>query len=219
MKKFKYELTDNLIGIDGLGAYHGYFNPSNMFDSYQMEQDKEDGYIDYTPNQYWEKFDNDSFTDALVKLVGNKCSDLCYELNYFLNKYHTDYNGNIIVNPIESIDCVGMDSPKYYNYRDDWFKLDFDVNYQTFKKSLWNVANEHTEFLKWLKDNYTSCSGFISYTANNYSEWEKGFKEDREQEIGAILSFIINTLLDYDFVDDCIQSSEIHYSEFFKDKV
>jgi hypothetical protein len=219
MKTHKFELTDNLIGINGLGTYHGYFNPECIIDNYIISQDIEEGYLprDWTVYTYWEKFNYDLYTDKLVKIVDNQAQNLAWELNYLLNKYHSRYEDNTQINPIESIGCVGINSPKYYNYRDDWFLLDFNVNYGAFKESVWNCVNENPEFLTFLKANYTSCDGFLSHTANNYSDWEKGFKEDREQEIGAALSFIINNLLDYDFVNDCLENSEIYYMDFIEE--
>lgn len=217
--KVKFELTDNLIGINGLGTYHGYFNPDYMIGNHMIENDINEGYNTEfkTVDEYWVRFDHDLYNDRLVKLINNQVSNLTFELNYLLNKYHSKYDGNKQLDPIEEINCVGINIPKYYNYRDDWFELDFIVNYGAWKQSIWNIVNENlAEFDKFLKEEYSSCDGFISYTANNYSEWERGFNQDREQEIGAALSFIINTMLDYSLVNDCLENSELFYLDFIK---
>jgi hypothetical protein len=203
--KTTYKLTDSLIGINKLGTYHGYMNPENYFDSYQINQDFEDGHFEYNSERFWELFDHDLYTDLIVKQIDNLSHNLASEINWFFG-----------IDIIEQINCVGIDSPKYYNYRDDYYLLDFVVNDQ-FNSVLIDFAEKNqAEFNTFLKSNYSSCDGFISFTANNFESWLTGFNEDRDQEIGAILSYLINCNLDFDFIDHCLQNFEIYYWDCIK---
>lgn len=193
------KLTDNLIGLNGLGTCHGYLNPENYFDSYQINQDFNDGYINYNAEQFWEKFDWDLYTDQIVEQIDNNLHYLQSEINYHLG-----------IDIIDQINCVGINSPKYYNYRDDWYLLDFIVN-ENFVPVLIDYAEKNRlEFSTFLKSNYSSCDGFISYTANNFDTWLNDFKEMRDQEIGGILAFVISQL-DFDFINHCLQNFELYY--------
>lgn len=194
------ELTDSLIGINKLGTYHGYMNPDHYFDSYMINQDFEEGYISYNSDQFWEKFDHGMYTDLIVKQINKLLPDLVIEINRIFE-----------VDILESIDCVGINSPKYYNYRDDWYLLNFNITDQFFNTLLTFAKSNEAQFEAFLKSNYSSCSGFISYTSNNFKDWELNFLQGREQEIGAILAYLLNCHLDFDFVEHCLQNFEIYY--------
>ena len=196
----KIELTDSLIGINKLGTYHGYMNPDNYFDSYMIDQDYFYGEYHLNSDQFWEKFDHGMYTDLIAKQIDNLLPDLVFEINYL---FETPV--------LNSIGCVGIDSPKYYNYRDDWYLLDFYPTEDFTDQLLTFAERNKEEFNEFLEVNYSSCDGFISYTSNNYNEWRGKFLEGREQEIGAILSYLVNWHLDFDFVDHCLQNFEIYY--------
>lgn len=200
-----YKLTDSLIGINKLGTYHGYMNPENYFDSYQIDQDFEEGYFEHNSEKFWDLFDHDLYTDLIVKQIDNLTHNLASEINWFFG-----------IDIIDQINCVGIDSPKYYNYRDDHYLLDFVVNDQ-FKPILIDFAvKNQADFNTFLKSNYSSYDGFISFTANNFDQWLIDFEAERDQEIGAILSYLINCHVDFDFIEHCLQNFEIYYWDCIK---
>ena len=75
-------------------------------------------------------------------------------------------------------------------------------------------------FNQFLKDNYSSYSGFISFTANNYNEWLEDFKSNEDLAIGAVLSFIFADVIKEDRENDYLPSftdyviENTFYSEF-----
>lgn len=204
MKNTKIELTDNLIGIQGLGTYHGYFNPDYILNDELINEDFEEGITKFTPDQYWESlFCWDLYANKLKGLIDN-------ELHWLTDHFNELLDGSII-----QIDCVGIDSPKYYNYRDDHWNLDFIVTDQFFDVCKKFAENNFGEFNKYLKDN--SYDGFVSYTANNYDTWLIDFNKGGETAIGAFLSYLYNCHINFNFVEHCLQNNEIYYWDCIKE--
>lgn len=82
--------------------------------------------------------------------------------------------------------------PSYYNFETD--AINFDFNYtDELKHWLFDYATENKDaFEKFLADNYTSRSGFVSFTANNWNDWLDGWNETDWRCVSALLSFFIN---------------------------
>ena len=68
-----------------------------------------------------------------------------------------------------TIKAIGIDSPKYYNYRGEELVLDV-IATKEFKTSL-NANLDSVEFQNWLKENYSSRSGFMSFVPTNILEF------------------------------------------------
>lgn len=191
----KIELSTELLGMP-YGTYHGIFNTDYFFDSSQIDEDFKDGYIEYDSNYAWGNFDNNAYMKAIVNVIDDYLTN-DFDLSDYFEAQFT---------------CVGFDSPRYYNFRDDHFHINMeidDINYQ----KLYEIAIDHKEdFSAFLKDNYSSYDGFMSYTADNWDEWISGMNKDRVQEIAAIICFIVSISdIDYAYVLD---RSELYYSEF-----
>jgi hypothetical protein len=120
---------------------------------------------------------------------------------------------------INQIDCKDYSSPKYYNFSGDRFYLDFDVNDNFINECIEIALNNEDNFKDYLKDNYSSRSGFISFTANNLESWLIEVKESEDTAIGALISFILNELNDvqniYFSVLECL---EMYYTEYVEYK-
>ena len=55
-------------------------------------------------------------------------------------------------------------------------------------------------FAQYIKDNYTSCSGFISNYSSYASDWMEDLRENAENEahkVGAVLDFILQEVDEY----------------------
>ena len=92
---------------------------------------------------------------------------------------------------VNSIKFLGLVSPKYYNYSNDKIECDIDYN----KRNLVKYLNEYNkDFDKYLHENCSSYSGFISFYANNLREWKfktNNFVNLDSAEITIILNFIL----------------------------
>lgn len=82
--------------------------------------------------------------------------------------------------------------PQYYNFETD--SIVFHFNYtDELKHWLFDyVMKNKNDFEKFLSDNYTSRSGFISFTANNWNDWFDGWNKVEWRCVSALLSFFIN---------------------------
>jgi len=83
-------------------------------------------------------------------------------------------------------------SPGEYNFQTD--QLDFTVDID--KTKLLDTVNklkDNKEFAQFLRDNYSSYDGFISFTPNNYQElYDAIIKNDEEleQAVSALITYL-----------------------------
>lgn len=105
--------------------------------------------------------------------------------------------------------------PSYYNFETDNVIFDFSYS-DSFKDYLYQYAEDNKdEFKKFLSDNFTSRSGFISYTPNNWKDWFDGWNNSDWRCVSVALWFFIeqkivnsysyNNDYEYDF-DDAARS-------------
>ncbi len=84
-------------------------------------------------------------------------------------------------------------SPAYYNFSTD--ELDFTIEMADNSPELLATALEkykdNEDFIKWLRDNFTSYDGFWSYTANNPEEFIQQARAGREQELSFGIYWIL----------------------------
>ena len=191
----KAHLNTNLFPIISVGMYNSFLAPESIFNSQQINEDKEEGHINYDSEYFDDNFQNDLYEKAIQDRA-----------DYFLTGRH-EANGIEI-----EIKTGEIYSPSAYNFATD--QLDLEV---TFNKTLVKqyAKNNQEEFDDFLREHFTSYDGFHSYTANNYEEWKEDFKNNTSQSIGAILTFIFLDELDYfrdSFYEDC--NSELYYWEF-----
>lgn len=95
-------------------------------------------------------------------------------------------------------------SPKYYNYSNDSINVNLKCDFDTFMNNLLFFIKQHIkEFEQYIKDNYTSCDGFMSYYSNDVKDWIKN--EYGEHEIGSMLEFALRVF------DEDIEEEMIYY--------
>lgn len=189
------KLNSNLFPIISVAMYGTRLAPENMFHNSQIDDDKEEGYIHFDSEYFWDKFDNSKYELAIENLA-----------DQFLS-------GTLEAQGIEiGIKTGSIYSPRYYNHSND--NIDLEVTYV--KGQLLKFADDNAEaFDDFLHENFTSYDGFYSHTPNNYRDWLEEFKEDNVQSVGAILTFIfLDEIEQYqeDFINLCYES--LFYSEF-----
>jgi hypothetical protein len=189
------KLNSNLFPIISVAMYGTRLAPENMFHNSQIDDDKEEGYIHFDSEYFWDKFDNSKYELAIENLA-----------DQFLS-------GTLEAQGIEiGIKTGSIYSPRYYNHSND--NIDLEVTYV--KGQLLKFADDNAEaFDDFLHENFTSYDGFYSHTPNNYRDWLVDFKNDVVQSIGAILTFVfLDEIEDYhnDFINLCYES--LFYSEF-----
>ena len=200
------KLNTNLFPIISVAMYGTYLEPDSMFDNYMIESDKDDGYIHFTPEYFWDNFQNDKYVTEIEKLA------------------HSFINGTIKENNVwVHIKGGEIYSPKYYNFSND--EMDLEVGFSR-KKVVDEINKDIPKFNSFLKERYSSRDGFNSHTSNNYIDWQEDFNNNEDTAIGAVLTYLFqetieenrqsfieyvyNEHLDYrDFVDFEKHDSEV----------
>lgn len=97
-----------------------------------------------------------------------------------------------------------LHSPREYNFTTD--KLIVNVEFRLRALEYWCLKNKPEEFNKYLKENYSSYDGFISFVPNSISAFKdkyfneyKTFKErERNNLINIMLEFYFECQIDFE---------------------
>ena len=97
-----------------------------------------------------------------------------------------------------------LDSPREYNFTTD--KLIVNVEFRLRALEHWCLKNKPEKFNKYLKENYSSYDGFISFTPNSIDAFkEKYFNEyktfeerERNNLINVMLEFYFECQIDFE---------------------
>lgn len=115
--------------------------------------------------------------------------------NYMANVGHLicEYLNDVLYMIFDevSIKYVCVNSPKYYNYSNDKIEVELKCDEENLIKELKAYINKHRESFKaYLKANFTSCDGFISFYSNSIVEWLNKSEYD-SVEIGSMIEFVL----------------------------
>jgi len=133
----------------------------------------------------------------------NDCNGTDYKFDDFKFDYD-EYHNRIAkecINSVEknlnelgfkcSIAFEKIDSPKYYNYRNDSIDIELKITKQVIKK-LYSVLKENKEeFEIYIKENFTSRSGFISFYSNDVDVWLNDLDFSDNNVCEHILNFVL----------------------------
>jgi hypothetical protein len=88
-----------------------------------------------------------------------------------------------------NLEFVGIDSPKYYNYRTD--KIIAKINDEDIERLM--VFVDYVEFYEYANPRLTSCSGFISFYngLDDLIERSKNDDDDKAILLGMICDYLI----------------------------
>lgn len=164
----------------------------------------------------------------IEELISSKDFGVTYEYEDF-NKYELDVGAKYMEYYVEKLlevlpdditeheDFVfeiientnSITSPKYYNYDTDHCWCEIETNRKTLK-----LIKEYTLKLdgvqKYLRDNFTSCDGFISFIPNGIDVWKETDIEDYEQNmLIALLDMLIS-------LSDCTGFEEIALGTYYE---
>ena len=67
----KVTLNSNLFPIIRVGMYDSHISSDSIFDDYTINDDKENGYIHYDSDYFWENFQNDKYKKRINELALN----------------------------------------------------------------------------------------------------------------------------------------------------
>ena len=163
------------------GFYNTIFDESDSF--LNMELDDEDQFRENyeVPEEIPWDFITDRFSDYIDCAAAEKAVAE-YVLDAIPGLYPTAFN--------LSVEFETLRSPREYNFANDSIDCKITLDIDELKKYL----DEHNEeFDNFLRDRYTSRSGFISSYPNTMAEWAEDTEDFTNLEghyLGAILDFI-----------------------------
>ena len=177
-----------------LPVFSGFYNSpcSHIGESYvdyelDVEVDFRANYPEYTPEMPWEWI-----TDNFWGHINTKAGDLAVAQCVVdgVEEYTKDYG-------VKSIKFECVRSPREYNFATDAIDVIIEVD----RHKLIRLINENnSDWEDYLKDNYTSYDGFMSYHGNTVAEWlddTDGYTNLEGHYLGAMLKFLLE-------VDHCM---------------
>ena len=138
-----------------------------------------DGNIDHMVEAYEYNFDDVDYKKTFESYI----QEYCYKLkSYILDEYLIDID----------FKNIKLYSPQYYNYSTD----DIDCKINTNQvNSLNKILKKDNEFLSFLKDRTTSCSGFVSFYT-----YDQALNNKDNKLIMYVLEYICNKFNDKEIV-------------------
>jgi hypothetical protein len=207
------KLTTNLFPIVNVGMYDSLLSPDNLINDYEIDEDKDNEYIKFDSNEYWSNlFDISKFRAEILTLATDYIKD---EIKPILTGLKLG---------ISDIETVSINSPRFYNYGSDELYFDLIVEDQFNNNIIDKINNLSTDelirFNTYLKDNYSSYDGFVSFTSNNSLDVVNNVQNYDERDISAFLNWYIFDFLNEIDENDWIQyvnENISNYSEFIND--
>ena len=207
------KLTTNLFPIVNVGMYDSLLSPENLINDYEIDEDKDNEYIKFDSNEYWSNlFDISKFRAEILTLATDYIKD---EIKPILTGLKLG---------ISDIETVSINSPRFYNFECDELYFDLIVEDQFNNNIIDKINNLSTDelirFNTYLKDNYSSYDGFVSFTSNNSLDIINNVQNYDERDISAFLNWYVFDFLNEIDENDWLQyvhQNISSYSEFIND--
>lgn len=161
-----FETTTQIVPVMNPGTYWGLFEYDRLWRPYEDEMREEDGYI------VCKDYDFAKFKKVMVQ-----------EANEVLR-----YSGYLSEYGVVSVKVTNMGSPMYYNFGDDWFDLEFDVEDDFLDRAERAIFDpKYRDLLEYFAmSEWRSHDGFISkMPAWSLDDIHDVFKELRNNDCGV----------------------------------
>ena len=178
-----------------------------LFDGFYntlFEYDREDDDIKSYNDEYETDFDYDNFTWNYSERNERISKQICGILESLLSDEMLEM----------TINFQKLVSPKYYNFGNDSINCEYVISQSQYDLVIDYLKSNWTNFEAWIKDRYTSRSGFISSHSNNAEVWINNMKSEShlEHNFGSVLEFILqNEGYESCNVSDLIQDDHIEF--------
>lgn len=104
--------------------------------------------------------------------------------------------------PSAKVSDCSVYMPRYYNFETDELNFTLDISDEDYKEMLYECIDD-PDFEDFLKDNYSSYDGFISFVANNVEEFEK---QEDYKKVSQLIMFLYTK-------DDLRETYQYDYEE------
>jgi len=159
-----------------------------------------ESYLPVFPGTYGTIFEDIDWDQ--IDAVGERCTS-------FVNGHLTDLG---IVAVFQSVY-----SPQFYNFSND--SINVEYQFESLDKLVSYLIDNRTEFADYLKERYTSRSGFISHHSNDVDEWIQEFMFGSElgHKLGSALEFYLTNEngddLEYSMYEDLSGNGYVIYED------
>ncbi len=92
---------------------------------------------------------------------------------------------------VDAIKFQELRSPREYNFANDSVNVEMQITRANTKKILSYLEEHRTEFSEYLKEKYTSRSGFFSSYSPDIETWLDGSTTAHGHKLGSVLQFIL----------------------------
>ena len=160
----EYELNSNLIPL-----FRGTYE--TMWGVNEYEDNGDEIEVEYNSSDFMK-----SIIDAYINNQESILRDLKEAVNFITN---IEFTGN-------------FNSPREYNFSTDVIDFNLTVDVNKLNKTL-NQLKDDVKFQTFLKDNYSSRDGFISFTPDNYKDIKEAIdtnNSESDQAIAAVITYL-----------------------------
>ena len=213
MKTIK--VTSDTFPVLSVSTYGGYFDTE-----YTLERD-----LDELPEklceQYWDSFDNGKYMQAVAELADDT-------LQSSFDREHGEL-GDLKVYGVTEIKGSKIVSPREYNFATDQLDIDITMHDNTpelVANKLEQLNQKDDTFAKYLKDNFTSYDGFMSFVTNDVQEFIAQVYAGDDRELALALFYLLVHEHDYnvediqaEMLENGIGNGYLSATEFCSDKV
>jgi len=111
-------------------------------------------------------------------------------------------------------------SPREYNFANDSINIEISLNKDAQETILEILRDNSEQFSSFIRERYTSCSGFISSHSNDANEWYQILSQWNSNELshklGAVLGFILEEVEEYTEGDlyEAIERRSVYASNY-----
>lgn len=174
-------LNSTLHNLFTLYTYDDIYSIENIY-SYFFEDD-----INYEITDY--SYDHKKYTKELANIITEFIEYEIIDYSEYIKKYITKvtFNGNV-------------NNPLFYNYSTDTFELELCINKNELKKRFnYLLKNEKSLLEDIIKDNFTSCSGFISFFPEKLEEYIELSELKNIDSVEKILALVFRAELELNY--------------------
>ena len=167
-----------------LPIFNGFYN--TLFEN--ILENATDNAIEYHNETNGTELNYDNFDFDFVSIQNEICKDAVSKIEEKLNEIGINC----------TINFENLVSPRGYNFSND--SINIEINFKKFSQVIEILDQNYDLFTQYIKERYTSCSGFISSYSNYSSDWMEDLRENSENEVhkvGAVLGFILQEIEDY----------------------
>ena len=185
----------------------------------KIENIKVNTWLPVFPGFYYTIFDCDSEVDNEIYNINETREELGLpeidydSVNFDYDSYRDEMaEGSVafmaeeLKDYVTSIKMQKLVSPREYNFTNDSINIEVELSHKNKRAIMLMLLENRSEWLDYIKETYTSRSGFWSYYSSDGSEWlmDKELLTD-DHKLGAVLEFLCCCIL-------CIDEESMYYS-------